>query len=379
MRLYEYQAKQLFSNAGLSIPRGIVAHTPAEAELAARQLGRCVIKAQVHVGGRGKAGFIKLAQSPQEAQEHTQRMLGAELKGYTVHQVLLEQALEIEKEYYLGAVLDRDGKQIVLMLSTMGGMDIEEVAATAPDKLVRLTPDVWTGPLPFEIQELVFRAGVDHAMYRKVAQAAATVWKLFWQYDASLVEINPLVITVNGDVIAADGKFEVDDSALYRHPELEIFRQISEEDPLELEAQKRGLNYVHLGGNIGIIANGAGLAMNTMDVVAAHGGKPANFLDLSGGARADVVKSAMEVILSDPNVRGVFINIFGGITRGDEVARGVVSAVQSLGTKVPIVVRMAGTREAEGRAILREANLIPALSAADGAQKIIALIDGMEQ
>lgn len=379
MRLYEYQAKQLFSNAGLPIPRGIVATTPAEAALAAQQLGQCVVKAQVHVGGRGKAGFIKLAQSPQEAQEHAQRMLGAELKGYTVHQVLLEQALEISKEYYLGAVLDRDSKQIVLMLSTMGGMDIEEVAATAPDKLVRLTPDPWTGPLPFEIQEFVFRAGVDRSIYRKIMQAAATVWKLFWQYDASLVEINPLVVTANGDVIAADGKFEADDSALYRHPDLEAFRQITEEDPLELEAQKRGLNYVHLGGDIGIIANGAGLAMNTMDVVAAHGGKPANFLDLSGGARADVVKSAMEVILSDPNVRGVFINIFGGITRGDEVAHGVVSAVQSLGTKVPIVVRMAGTRDAEGRAILREANLTPALSAADGAQKIIALIDGTEK
>lgn len=374
MRLFEYQAKELFAEAGLPTPRGAVANTPEEAAAAAQGLGRCVVKAQVHVGGRGKAGFIKLADGPEEAAEHARRMLGAELKGYTVHQVLIEQALDIAKEYYLGAVLDRDGKQIVLLFSTVGGMDIEEVAATAPDKLIRLTPDPWVGPHGFELQQMVFQAGVDPKVFRAVVGAAAAVWKLFQRYDASLVEINPLVITGGGEVVAADGKFEMDDSALYRQPELERFRQAGDEDPLEAEARKRGLNYVRLSGDIGIMANGAGLAMNTMDVVAAHGGKPANFLDVSGGARADVVRSALDLILQDSKVKGVFINIFGGITRGDEVARGVVEGVRQLGVQVPIVVRMAGTREEEGRAILREANLLPATSAADGAQQIIALL-----
>jgi succinyl-CoA synthetase beta subunit len=374
MRLFEYQAKQLFAEAGLPTPPGAVAGTPEEAAAAAQGLGRVVVKAQVHVGGRGKAGFIKLAGSPEEAAEHARRMLGADLKGYTVHQVLIEQALDIAKEYYLGAVLDRDGKQIVLLFSTVGGMDIEEVAATAPDKLIRLTPDPLVGPQNFELQEMAFAAGVDPKVFRAVVGAAAAVWKLFQRYDASLVEINPLVVTGRGEVVAADGKFEVDDSALYRHPELERFRQVGEEDPLEAEARKRGLNYVRLSGDIGIMANGAGLAMNTMDVVAAHGGKPANFLDVSGGARADVVRSALDLILQDKKVKGVFINIFGGITRGDEVARGVVEGVRQLGVQVPIVVRMAGTREEEGRAILREANLVPATSAADGAEKIIALL-----
>ena len=375
MRLFEYQAKQVFAQAGLKTPRGAVASTPEEAASAAAGLGRCVVKAQVHVGGRGKAGFIKLANSPQEAADYARNMLGADLKGYTVHRVLVEEALAIAHEYYLGAVLDRDRKAIVLMLSTMGGMDIEEVAATAPDKLVRLSPDPWIGPLDFELQGLVFKAGVDRKVWRQVAAAAKAVWNLFVRSDASLVEINPLVVTEGGDVIAADGKFEVDDSALFRHPELAQYQEGGEDDPLEAEARRRNLNYVHLGGDIGIMANGAGLAMNTMDVVAAHGGKPANFLDVSGGARADVVRSALEVILQDPNVKGVFINIFGGITRGDEVARGVVEGVQQLGVTLPIVVRMAGTREEEGRAILREANLVPATSAADGAQKIIGLLN----
>jgi succinyl-CoA synthetase beta subunit len=374
MRLFEYQAKQLFAEAGLPTPHGAVATTPAEAAAVAQGLGRVVVKAQVHVGGRGKAGFIKLADNPEEAAAHARRMLGAELKGYTVHQVLIEQALDIAKEYYLGAVLDRDGKQIVVLFSTVGGMDIEEVAATAPDQLIRLTPDPLVGPQNFQLQQMVFQAGVDPKVFRAVVGAAATVWKLFQRYDASLVEINPLVITGGGEVVAADGKFEVDDSALYRHPELEQFRQAGDEDPLEAEARKRNLNYVRLSGDIGIMANGAGLAMNTMDVVAAHGGKPANFLDVSGGARADVVRSALDLILQDKKVKGVFINIFGGITRGDEVARGVVEGVKQLGVQVPIVVRMAGTREEEGRAILREANLVPATSAADGAEKIIALL-----
>jgi succinyl-CoA synthetase beta subunit len=301
-------------------------------------------------------------------------MLGAELKGFTVNQVLIEQALDIQAEYYLGAVLDRDGKQIVLMLSTVGGMDIEEVAATAPEKLIRLTPDPWVGPHGFELQQMAFKAGVDPTVWRQVAAAAGKVWELFMRFDASLVEINPLVVTGDGQVLAADGKFETDDNALGRHPELAPFAQSTEENPLEAEARRRGLNYVHLSGDIGIMANGAGLAMNTMDVVAAHGGKPANFLDVSGGARAEAVRDALDIILQDKKVNGVFINIFGGITRGDEVARGVVEGVRMLGVTVPIVVRMAGTREEEGRAILREADLTPATSAADGAQKIIALI-----
>jgi len=376
MRLFEYQAKQLFQEAGLAIPRGAVAKTPEEAAAAAEGLGRCVVKAQVHVGGRGKAGFIKLADSPAQAAELARSMLGASLKGYTVHQVLVEQALDIAAEYYLGAILDRDGKQIILMLSAMGGMEIEEVAATSPDQLLRLTPDVWSGPLDFQLQQMVFRAGLDTRVFRQVTAAARSVWSLFQRYDASLVEINPLVVTGSGEVIAADGKFETDDNALYRHAELKPLQEVVEEDPLEAEARKRGLNYVHLGGDIGIMANGAGLAMNTMDVVAAHGGKPANFLDVSGGARAEAVRDALEVILQDKNVKGVFINIFGGITRGDEVAKGIVEGVNMLGVKLPIVVRMAGTREAEGRAILQEANLTPASSAADGADKIIALIGG---
>lgn len=375
MKLFEYQAKALFAQAGMSVPPGKVAATPGEAADAARAIGgRVVVKAQVHMGGRGKAGFIKLADSPEQAAELAKNMLGAQHGGLTIHRVYVERAIDIAKEHYLSAILDRDKRAITIILSAMGGMDIEEVAATSPDQIQYLSPNPWRGPLDFQIRELVLKAGLDPAVRAAVGQAVRQVFDLLMRYDATLVEINPLAVTSEGQVIAADGKFEVDDNAMFRHPELKEYQEITEDDPYEAEAHRRGLTYVHLDGNVGIIGNGAGLVMNTLDVVTAAGGKPANFLDVGGGARADLVRNALDMVLQDPKVKGVLINIFGGVTRGDEVAKGVIEAMRSLDIKVPLVVRMAGTREEEGKALLREANITPADSAADGARKIISLI-----
>jgi len=373
MKLYEFQAKQVFASKGIPVPRGEVAATAQEARAAAERLGRCVVKAQVHIGGRGKAGGIKVANTPTEARDYAQAMLGKPLRGLTVKQVLVEEALDIDREYYLAATIDRTSKRVVLMASAMGGMDVEEVAANHPDAIIKHPIDPAYGPMDFEIRAVMTRAGFDAKASRAIGTIAKQVYHVMLDSDASLVEINPLVVTGAGTVVAADAKFEVDDNALFRQQALAAFREDSEEDPIEAEAHRRGATYVHLDGDIGIIGNGAGLVMTTLDLVTRAGGRPANFLDIGGGAQADSVREAIEIVLMDPNVKGILFNIFGGITRGDEVAKGILAGTESIKIKVPIVVRMAGTNAEEGRELLEGTNLVPAAGPIEAAEKIIEL------
>lgn len=374
MKLYEYQAKAIFARYDIPVPQGEVASDPGDARAIGERLGRCVVKAQVHIGGRGKAGGIKLASSPDEARAHAEAMLGKPLRGLTVGRVLVEQALDIRSEYYLAVTIDRTSKRPVMMLSSMGGIDIEEVAAQHPDRIARLTIDPAYGPLDFQIRNLIADAQLDPGVSRDVAAIARKLWTIMRATDASLVEINPLVVTATGEVVAADGKFDVDDNALFRQQELASFREESEEDPIEAEAHRRGATYVRLDGDIGIIGNGAGLVMTTLDLVTRAGGRPANFLDIGGGARAESVREALDIVLMDPNVKGILINIFGGITRGDEVARGILEGTKNMDIRVPIVVRMAGTRSEEGRKLLEGTNLIPAEGPIEAAEKIVELV-----
>ncbi|MBM2811913.1 MAG: sucC [Chloroflexi bacterium] len=373
MKLYEFQAKEVFAQHGIPVPRGQVATTPDEAAAAAEKLGRVVVKAQVHVGGRGKAGGIRLAGSSVEAREHAEAMLGKPLKGLIVNHVLIEEALDIKLEYYLAVTIDRTRKTAVMMASAMGGIDIEEVATSHPDKIVKLGIDPAYGPMDYQLRWLIMEAGFDTAAGRGIAAIARKIYEIMIDADASLVEINPLVVTVSGTVIAADGKFDVDDNALFRQPELAKLREDSEEDPLEAEAHRRGATYVHLDGDIGIIGNGAGLVMTTLDLVTRAGGRPANFLDIGGGARAESVKEAIDIVLLDPNVKGILFNIFGGITRGDEVAKGILAGTKDMQRQVPIVVRMEGTRAEEGRKLLEGTHLTSAAGPIEAAQKIIEL------
>jgi succinyl-CoA synthetase beta subunit len=382
VKLYEYQAKEIFARNGIPTPQGEVASDPDGARAIAERLGRCVVKAQVHIGGRGKAGGIKLASTPDEAKELAAGMLGKPLRGFTVNRVLIEQAVDIAKEYYLAITIDRSSKRPVMMLSAMGGMDIEEVAAEHPDKIARLIVDPAYGPFDFQIRDLIVDAALELKSARAVGAVAQKLWSMMKATDASLIEINPLVVTGEGAVIAADGKFEVDENALYRQQELAQYREESEDDPLEAEAHRRGATYVHLDGDIGIIGNGAGLVMTTLDLVTRAGktydppSAPANFLDIGGGARAESVAEAIEIVLMDPNVKGILFNIFGGITRGDEVAKGIIEGTKNIDIKVPIVVRMAGTRSEEGRKILEGTNLVPAAGPIEAAEKIIELARG---
>jgi succinyl-CoA synthetase beta subunit len=374
VKLYEFQAKEVFAGAGIPIPRGRMASTPAEVEAIARDLGRCVVKAQVHVGGRGKAGGIKVVNTPAAARAAAEGMLGKPLKGLIVHHVLVEEALPIASEYYLSVIIDRTTKRPVMIASAMGGVDIEEVAASTPEKIARLVIDPAYGPLGFELRRLSEGAGFDPRASRGVMDIATRLYHVFATTDASLAEINPLVVTDQGAVIAADAKYDVDDNALYRQQALAGYREESEEDEIEAEAHRRGVNYVRLpGGDIGIIGNGAGLVMSTLDLVTRHGGKPANFLDVGGGASAESVREALSIVLMDPNVKGVLFNIFGGITRGDLVAQGILDAVGTMDIKVPMVVRMAGTRAKEGLALLEGSPLTPAAGPAEAAQRVIAL------
>lgn len=389
MKLLEHQAKERLRRAGIECPTGRVARSPQQAEQAARELGATVIKAQVPIGGRGKAGGVKLARTPAEAHHAAAAILGMEIHGYTVPSVLCEEALEIAKEIYLGVTVDRDRRCMVVILSFAGGMEIEEVAANSPEKIAKLWPDPFAGPQAFEIRELTLRAlaavGGDDRLSKarylsELVPLVQRLFKLAQDLDASLCEINPLVVTKSGQVIAGDAKIEIDQNAEFRHRDLvmelgpDAAAATSGDDPLEVEARRRGLTYVHLGGSIGIIGNGAGLVMNTLDLVKQQGGSPANFLDIGGGAKAEVVKQALEMLLLDPEVKGVFVNIFGGITRGDEVARGLITARDELGFKLPLVVRMTGTREEEGRALLEEAGITPAVSAPEAARKIVELL-----
>ncbi|MFN8523123.1 MAG: ADP-forming succinate--CoA ligase subunit beta [Chloroflexota bacterium] len=376
MKLYEFQAKELFARAGIRVPRGRMVTDPAGAAEAAAELGRCVVKAQAHAGGRGKAGFIKLAESPEQARAHAQGMLGQTFKGFLITRLLIEEAVSIAAEYYLAVTVDRISRSPIMICSAMGGVDIEEVSASTPDKIVNLVVDPAYGPFDYQLRDLAERAGLDPTAQRQFVDVAQRLYRAFADNDASLAEINPLMVTGDGVVLAADAKFDVDDNALFRHEELLGYKEESEEDPIEAEAHRQGITYVRIGGDIGIIGNGAGIVMTTLDLVTRAGGKPANFLDIGGGARADHVRRALSIILMDPNVKGILFNIFGGITRGDEVAAGVLEATSTMDIKVPIVLRMAGTRAEEGLKILAGSTLVPALDALDGARKVVALARG---
>jgi len=382
VKLYEFQAKEVFARHGIPVPRGEMVATAAEAQRVARDLGRCVVKAQVHVGGRGKAGGIKLANTPEEASAAAEGMLGKPLKGLLVKYVLVEEALDIAAEYYLSVVIDRAPKRPVMIASAMGGVDIEEVAASTPEKIARLVIDPAYGPLSFELRMLNEEAGFDPRASRGVTDIASRLYRVFVSSDASLAEINPLVVTEQGTVIAADAKYDIDDNALYRQQALAGYREESEEDEIEAEAHRRGVNYVRLpGGEIGIIGNGAGLVMSTLDLVTRHGGKPANFLDVGGGATAKQVVQGLELILTDPHVTAILFNIFGGIARCDVIAQGIVDGLRQIEVKVPLVVRLLGTNQEEGRRILRESgfDLITADTMSEAAQKVVAAAQGAKK
>jgi succinyl-CoA synthetase beta subunit len=377
LNLHEYQSKRIFAKYGIAIPKGEVASTPKEARAIASRLGgRVVVKSQVLVGGRGKAGGIKLAQNPDEAEELADRILGMNIKGLTVKKVLVDEAANIDKEIYLGAVLDRSRRRVVLMASSEGGVEIEQVAAKTPDKIVTMPVHPFLGLRDYQARQIADSIGLPRQYHNDFIKIAHALYRTYIETDASLAEINPLVITGDGRLLALDGKIALDDSALFRHPDLADLRDPDEEDEPEREARRHGLSYIHLDGEIGCMVNGAGLAMATMDIVNFYGGNPANFLDVGGGATAEKVAAALRVILHDPRVKVVLINIFGGITRCDEVARGVLEARRTENVTVPFVVRLVGTNEEEGRRILAEANLITATSLADAAQKAVAAAKG---
>ncbi len=373
MKLLEYQAKEVLSSLGIAIPPGIVARTPDEAAAACRRLGPVAVKAQVPVGGRGKAGGIKLAKTPDEARRAAEQIIGMDIKGFKVPLVYCEVALEIAREIYLGFTVDRDARANILMLSAKGGMEIEQVAEESPDAIARLYPNPWRGPLDFELTQLAYDAGLGD-LVRPLTGLIKKLYRAIPEFDALTAEINPLVVTKSGDVLAGDAKLETDDNASWRHVDLEEkYGSVVEGDPYEVEAKKRHLTYVSLDGDIGIIGNGAGLCMSTLDLVQRAGGKAANFCDIGGGAKAEVVENALAVILMNPKVKGVLINVFGGITRGDEVAKGIVTARDNLNMRIPLVVRMSGTREEEGREILKRNSIEPGVSAWEAAQKIVEL------
>ena len=373
MKLLEYQAKEVLASFGIAIPPGKVAKTPAEAAEAAREIGPVAVKAQVPVGGRGKAGGIKLANTPEEARAAAQAIIGMDIKGFKVPLVYCEGALDIAQEIYLGFTVDRDSRANILMLSARGGMDIEAVAEDSPEAIAKLYPNPWRGPLDFELRRLVFEAGLgEHAP--ALTKVIRRLYRAIPEQDALTAEINPLVITRDGQIVAGDAKLETDENAAFRHKDLEErYSEVLEGDPYEVEAKKRGLTYVSLDGEIGVIGNGAGLCMGTLDLVQRAGGRAANFCDIGGGAKAEVVQNALSVILMNPKVKGVLINVFGGITRADEVARGVVEARRNLDMKLPLVVRLSGTNEAEGKAILRENGIEPGDNGWEAAQKIVSL------
>jgi len=358
MKLHEYQSKRLFAQYGMPIPQGGVAGSPEEArQIASRLGGKVVVKAQVLVGGRGKAGGIRLARDADETERMAEQILGMEIKGLPVEKVLIDQAADIEQEIYLGVVLDRAVCRPVMMASSEGGIEIEEVAKATPEKIARTTIHPFLGLQDYQARSLALFIGLDREYVRAFSKIARGLYDAYSNCDASLAEINPLVVTGDGQLLAVDGKMVLDDNALYRHPDLVEMRDLSEEAPAEREARKYGISYVKLDGEIGCMVNGAGLAMTTMDIIKLAGGSPANFLDIGGGAKADKVAAALRIILSDTSVKAVLFNIFGGITRCDEVARGILEALKEVPTDVPMVARLIGTNEQEGRALLVKAKM----------------------
>jgi succinyl-CoA synthetase beta subunit len=377
VNLHEYQAKRLFAQHGVPIPRGDVAMSPSEARAIARDLGgRVVVKSQVLAGGRGKAGGIKLANNPDEAEALAAQILGMDIKGFSVRKVLVDEAAQIEQEIYLAVLIDREQRKPMIMASAAGGIDIEEVAATTPEKIFRVHVDPMIGLRSYQTTEIASGLNLPRELWRDFHKIATGLYSAFKANDASLAEINPLVITADNKLLAVDGKMSIDDNALFRLPRLVDMRDVDEETEAEREARLNGLNFIELDGEIGCMVNGAGLAMATMDVIKLFGGNPANFLDIGGGARSDQVAVALRIILSDANVKAILVNIFGGITRGDEVARGIIAALEQVQTEVPMVVRLAGTNAEAGMAILAQANMKTAVTLSDAAQKSIAVAQG---
>jgi len=382
MKVHEYQAKEIFKEYGIPVPKGGLATTPQEARKVAEEIGGdlWVVKAQIHAGGRGKAGGVKLARSLDEVEKVADQILGMTLvthqtgpEGKVVRKVLVEQGLNIEKELYLGMVIDRSSECPAMMASTEGGVEIEKVAAETPEKIIKAFIDPALGMMPFYARKLAFGLGLSGDLFKKGVSFMTKLYQAFIEKDASLAEINPLVITKEGDIIALDAKMNFDDDALYRHPDIAAMRDLDEEDPLEVEAKKYDLNYIKLDGNIGCMVNGAGLAMATMDIIKIYGGEPANFLDVGGAASAERVENAFRILLSDPNVKAVLVNIFGGIVRCDRVASGIAQAAKNLEVKVPMVVRLEGTNSKEGMEILEKSGLsfITAKSMAEAAEKAV--------
>ncbi len=381
MKIHEYQAKAILAEFGVPVPRGRVASTPAEAAAIARELGgTVVVKAQIHAGGRGKGGGIKLAKSPEGAQQAASQILGMMLKthqtgpdGQKVKRVLVEEGMEIRQELYLGIVMDRKLGLPVIMASSAGGMEIEEVARTRPDAIVKVHVDPATSVQGFHTRKLAFGLGLKGDLFKVASDFVTRLWRAFEAKDCSLAEINPLVITGDGRLLALDAKMNFDDNALSRHPEIQALRDLDEESPLEVEASKFNLNYIKLDGNVGCMVNGAGLAMATMDIIKLAGGDPANFLDVGGGASAEQIENAFRILISDRNVRAVLINIFGGILRCDRLAEGVIKAVRALKVKLPIVIRMEGTNVELGKQMLTESglNFLTADGMKDAAEKAV--------
>ncbi|MDM8527074.1 ADP-forming succinate--CoA ligase subunit beta [Anaerolineales bacterium HSG24] len=378
MKLHEYQSKRIFADHGVPIPQGDIATTPEQARIIAEKIGgKVVVKSQVLVGGRGKAGGIKLAKDADEAEELARQILGMDIKGLTVETVLIDQAANIKKEIYLGVVIDRALQKPIIIGSSEGGVEIEEVAKTKPEAIIHLPIGIRTGLMDYQARNLAHDLGLRRTHITQFVGIVEGLYRAFISTDASLAEINPLVVTGEGKLLAVDGKIVLDDNALFRHPNLNKLRDIQEETPSEREARKIDINFIKLDGEIGCMVNGAGLAMATMDITKHYGGEPANFLDIGGGAKADKVTAALRIILDDPKVKAVLFNIFGGITRCDEVAKGILEALEQVQTNVPMVARLVGTNEEEGRRILAEANIPTASSLGEAAEKAVALARGV--
>ena len=389
MNLHEYQAKQLFAEYGLPVSEGIAVDTPGEAAAAARKIGgtKWVVKAQVHAGGRGKAGGVKLVNTPEEAEAFAEKWLGKKMVTYQtdaggqpVSKVLVETCTDIAQELYLGAVVDRSSRRLVFMASVEGGVEIEKVAAETPEKILKAEIDPLTGAQPYQARDLAFRLGLKGVQVKQFTKLFLGLAKLFQEMDLALLEINPLVITDQGNLHCLDGKINIDGNAMYRQPKLREMHDPSQDDEREAQAAEWELNYVALDGNIGCMVNGAGLAMGTMDIVQLHGGSPANFLDVGGGATKERVTEAFKIILSDENVAAVLVNIFGGIVRCDLIAEGVIGAVNEVGVQVPVVVRLEGNNAELGRKVLEKSglNIIAATSLSDAAKKVVAAAGGSQ-
>jgi len=385
MKIHEYQAKEILRKYNVAVPNGILVSKKSEAAAAAKKVGTdvVVVKAQIHAGGRGKGGGVKLAKSPQEAEKYTGDIIGMTLvtpqtgpEGRLVKKVLIEEGMSIAKELYMGILVDRETSQVLIMASEAGGMEIEEVAADTPERIIKETVDPVIGVQPFLARKIAFALNLEGAALKAIIPFIINLYDAFVKEDCSMLEINPLVITSDDRVLALDAKVDIDDNAMYRHKETQAYRDLDEEDPSEVDASKFNLNYIKLDGNIGCMVNGAGLAMATMDIIKLSGGEPANFLDVGGGADEEMIENGFRIILSDPSVKGIFINIFGGILRCDILARGVVTAAKNLHIKIPIVVRMEGTNMEEGHQILKDSGLNFAIGNGmkDGAQKVVKAI-----